>query len=105
MKKLIQSIAAATVIAGFSGCSTIVFTNGAEPDVSARTYDMWHHNLALSLYEYSEPVAPDAYCDTGWGTVTVEKDLIRGFVGSLDNAIIPFVDIWDPWAVFINCTK
>lgn len=105
MKKLIGTLAASALMVGLSGCSTIVFTNGADVETSARNYDLWHHNVALSLYEYSDPVAPEAYCDTGWGTVTVEKDLIRGFVGSLDNAIIPFVDIWDPWAVYINCVK
>ena len=104
MKNTLLTMLTAGSIALISGCSTIVFTN--DNQASSETYGVWHHNVAYSLYELSEPLDPNHYCDAGWAKVTVEKDLITAIAGSVDEAVtFGGVDLWDPWAVTINCAK
>lgn len=104
MMNIFKTVGALTLVAAVTGCSTIEFTNGEA--VSNEQYSVWHHNLAYSLYEYSPPVQPTAFCDDGWSKVTVEKDLVTAIAGSIDESLtFGAVDIWDPWAVSINCAR
>ncbi|WLD57509.1 hypothetical protein NFC81_12425 [Salinispirillum sp. LH 10-3-1] len=100
MKRIIQAAAAAAVI-GLTGCSTIEFQN-SNASATNEQYNYWHHNVALSLYELSEPVNLDNCNSNTWSSATVEKDLIKGLAGSVDNFVI-FVDVWDPWSVDLKC--
>lgn len=85
-----------------AGCSTIEFTQGPNPGAPSEAYQLWHHNLALSLYEYSPPVNLDG-CQAGWNVLIVEKDIVTAFAGSVDQAVLFGVDVWDPWAVRLEC--
>ncbi|MFY0665486.1 MAG: hypothetical protein JXQ97_12750 [Natronospirillum sp.] len=99
MKRMIQAAAVAAVI-GLTGCSTIEFQNSSATPTNEE-FNYWHHNVALSLYELSAPVNLDN-CSNNWSSVTVEKDLVKGLAGSVDNFVI-LVDAWDPWSVDLKC--
>ena len=104
MMNLTKTLSAFAVMAAVSGCSTIEFTNGE--GMSNEQYSVWHHNVAYSLYEVSPPVQPSKFCPDGWSKVTVEKDIVTAIGGSVDEAMtFGAVDIWDPWAVSINCAR
>lgn len=106
MRRLIISSAAAIIAVGLSGCSTIIFSN--DNASSTVEYKEWHHNVAYSLYEISEPVNLDRYCEDDWSEVVVEKDLVTAIAGGVDEAVTAFVggvDVWDPWAVTVRCAR
>ena len=96
MKSLKTLAVAAATAALFSGCSTIMFTNDAQPAMAE--YSQWHHNVALSLYELSEPVETEKYCDE-WARITTERSIVNALAGSVSY------NLWDPWTVSINCAK
>jgi len=89
-------------LASLTGCSTIEFTQGVNPPAPNEAYQLWHHNLALSLYEYSDPVDLSD-CNGSWTTLVVEKDVVTALAGSVDQSVLFGVDVWDPWAVRLEC--
>ena len=103
MKQIKQLFSGAVVMAFLAGCSTIEYTNTGNVADSMEVYSAMHHNLAYSLYEYSEPVNLEQ-CGNGWASLVVEKDVITAIAGGIDEAIV-FVDVWDPWAVTLNCAQ
>lgn len=100
MKRIIQTSALAALV-GLTGCSTIEFQN-SNASATNEQYNYWHHNVALSLYELSSPVNLDN-CENNWSSVAVEKDLVKGLAGTVDNVVLLGGDIWDPWSVDLNC--
>jgi len=102
MKNLPQLLGGTVILALVTGCSTIEYSNsGTTPDTT-EVYGGMHHNLAYSLYEYSSPVDL-AQCNNDWASLVVERDVITAIAGSIDNAF--GVDVWDPWAVTLNCAQ
>jgi hypothetical protein len=106
MKRFLLWVTAITMTLAMTGCSTIIFsTDNASSSVE---YTEWHHNVAYSLYEISEPVNLERYCDDEWSEVVVEKDLVTAIAGGVDEAVTAFVggiDVWDPWAVTVRCAR
>lgn len=102
MKQLPQLLSGAVILAALAGCSTIEYTNSAQAADSTEVYGGMHHNLAYSLYEYSQPVDLDQ-CSNDWASLVVEKDVITAIAGSVDSVV--GVDVWDPWAVTLNCAQ
>ena len=99
MMKHAVLLTAISVLA-LSACSTFEVGHGPEPS-STEVYSYWHHNLAFSLYEASPPVNLSD-CSNDWSTLVIERDLVTGLAGSIDNVIFP-VDVWDPWRVRLYC--
>jgi len=102
LKLNLSALAGAALL--LCGCSVMHFKNG---DVAAegRPVERWHHNVAYSLYEYSEPLDMKTLCSaTGkWSDVTTKETFITGLAGSVDALI--YVDIWDPQIVEYSCGK
>lgn len=101
MKNVKALVLSSVLVALLAGCSTIEFSNTSAMSSNTEAYGYWHHNVAFSLYELSEPVNLDN-CQSGdWSSLTVEKDIITAVAGVAD--IFLFVDVWDPWAVELGC--
>lgn len=97
-KTLMFSLIALAILAG---CSTIEFTNGNAAASQNEAYGYWHHNVAYSLYELSEPVNLDNCQNGEWSSLMVEKDIVAALAGSIDWVVL--VDAWDPWTVDLTC--
>ncbi|KKO50401.1 hypothetical protein VT06_01915 [Arsukibacterium sp. MJ3] len=83
-----------------SGCSTIHFKNGTDVAVNSET-EKWHHNVALALFEVSEPVNLQQECaDRDWSTVTTELTFLNGLASGAVNLVAP---IWYPKTVSVSC--
>ncbi|MBY5990974.1 Bor family protein [Ferrimonas balearica] len=99
MKRLMMTLAAASLLAG---CHTIHFDQ-EQPVASnkAQSHAQWHHNMALSLVEVSNPVDLDRNCgDNGWETVKTETTFINGLPG----AVIPYLGLlWSPKTATVQC--
>ncbi|WP_051208335.1 hypothetical protein [Saccharospirillum impatiens] len=103
MKSLNKALLGFAVAVVLTGCSTIEYTQNNTGSVGMEVYKSMHHNFAFSLYEYSQPVNL-ADCGNDWSSLVVEKDVVTALAGSIDDAIV-FVDVWDPWAVTLNCSQ
>lgn len=101
MKNIKSMMVGLLVMTALAGCSTIEFTNGSAAAVGTESYDYWHHNVAFSLYELSQPVGLDNCQNGTWSALTVEKSFISAVAGSADMFI--GFDAWDPWAVALDC--
>lgn len=87
-----------------TGCTTIHFDNGKVPvNPGGKEVELWHHIVALDLYELSKPVDLDKECgEKEWVTVKSEKSPVNAIAGSVANAFGP---IWYPKTATVNCEK
>lgn len=82
-----------------SGCTTIHFDNGSE--VGQLTTKTWHHNVAASLYEVSEPVNLEKQCDDkSWSSVKTELSFVNAIASGVVNTFLP---LWYPKTVEVSC--
>jgi len=84
-----------------SACTKIHFDQ-AEPVIEnpEQSQSAWHHNMAFSLVEVSQPVDLGAKCGSnGWESVKTETSFLNGLIGW-----IPYVSaIWTPKTVTVQC--
>ena len=102
-KTLMASMA--SLLITVSGCTTIHFDNGQQGAATQNTTtEQWHHNLALGLYEYSEPVNLEQACQGGeWSTVKIETSVINGLAQSVASSVLGGFTIWSPKTVSVAC--
>ena len=96
--KILTTIAFVLLV---SACTTIHFDE-TEPVVAnpQQSQSEWHHIMAFSLVEVSEPVDLAAKCGSnGWESVKTEVSFLNGLIGW-----IPYVSaIWAPKTVTVQC--
>ena len=83
-----------------NACTTIHFDNGEyiEPNM---VKEKWHHNIALDLYELSDPVNLKEQCGDGqWTSVKTELSFVNGLAATATNIYLP---LWYPKTVQISC--
>ncbi|MBT8442605.1 MAG: Bor family protein [Gammaproteobacteria bacterium] len=86
-----------------AGCTKIHFDQaGPVTENPGNSQSAWHHNMAFSLVEVSQPVDLDATCGSrGWESVKTETSFLNGLVGW-----IPYVSaIWTPKTVTVQCQR
>ena len=99
---LLAMIAALSTLC--SGCSTINFDSGRTP-TSQEKHSEWHHTVAFSLLEASNPVdLHDRCAGKNWSTVTTKRTFLNALAGSIDSIILG-VDVWEPWTVEYVCAE
>lgn len=85
-----------------SGCTTIHFDNGEDPQ-GFKPADSWHHNFVLDLYEGSDPVNLERKCyDHEWTSVKTELTFLNGLARLAVNWIAP---LWYPKEVETTCSQ
>lgn len=90
----------AMIVVVTSACTTIHFDNG-DVSGSSTTKEKWHHNVALGLYELSDPINLKNECGAGqWTSVKTELTFINGLASGVVNAFLP---IWYPKTVEVSC--
>ncbi|MBI4598442.1 MAG: hypothetical protein HY737_08600 [Candidatus Omnitrophica bacterium] len=100
MPKLLVGSAMVSILS--LGCSTIHFQNGQDA-ATPETNSEWHHTVAFSLVEASDPVDLHDRCNgKPWHDVMVERSFLNGLAGSIDSLIVG-VDLWEPWTVEYSC--
>jgi hypothetical protein len=83
-----------------TGCHTIHFDKG-EPSESSVSYERWHHNFALDLYEGSAPVNPKERCgEKEWTSVKTELSFVNGLATNVGTMILP---LWYPKTASVSC--
>ena len=86
------------------GCSTIHFDSG-RASASHIKHSEWHHTVAFTLLEASDPVdLYDRCAGKEWSTVTTERTFLNGLAGCVDSLILG-VDVWEPLTVEYVCTE
>ena len=84
-----------------SGCSVMHFTNGKAKGTTS--VSKWHHNVALALFEVSDPADPGKMCGgKNWTQITTKDTFVTAIVGSLDNSM-GGLELWDPQVVEVAC--
>ncbi|SHH23257.1 Bor/Iss family lipoprotein [Ferrimonas marina] len=99
MKKSLVAVAALVLL---SGCHTIHFDHDQPVATNqAVSQSQWHHNMALSLVEVSQPVNLEQACgNNGWDSVTTETTFLNG----LPTAVIPYLGLlWTPKTATVQC--
>jgi hypothetical protein len=97
---LLLTLAAALV----TGCSTIRFDSG-KPASTAVKHSEWHHTVAFTLLEASDPVDMHDRCiGKPWSTIKTERTFLNGLAGSVDSLILG-VDLWEPLTVEYVCVE
>ena len=102
MKMRTMVTSAVIMLISCLGCSTIQFENGKN-HAALYTNSEWHHTVAFSLLEASDPVDLHDRCNgKPWETVRTERTFLNGLAGMIDSLIIG-VDVWEPWTVEYAC--
>ncbi len=95
MKKIIVLL---FVLSMLQGCFKTIVTNGIKEPVDFE-FTKWHHNVALSLVEISDPVHMKKVCPKGWKAVKTHQSFLNGLAAS----IVFGGYIWTPQTVSIAC--
>ena len=102
MKRIIIVLLAAYAAVG---CTTITFESKlANTANGTNKVEKWHHNMALSLVEVSEPVNLKQECmGNDWVSVKTETSVLNALAASVPNSVVS--GLWDPKTVEIHCEK
>lgn len=104
MKVLSQTIGVVLAVSVCLGCSTINFENGKAGSALYKNSE-WHHTVAFSLFEVSDPVDLRDRCNgKPWETVKTERTFLNGLAGMVDSLLVG-VDLWEPWTVEYACPE
>ena len=94
------------ITAATSACTSITFDNSGTAE-GHQLKGKWHHQMALSLVEVSDPVDPESQCgDNTWNAVETQKSFVNGLVDNVLSAatgVGPL--IWTAKTVNVTCAK
>lgn len=90
------------VVLLLSGCTTIHFDNGEQKPTSQKS-ELWHHNVALGLFEVSQPIDLAQQCyQTEWVSIKTERTVVNALASGVVNYALP---IWYPKTATITCAS